>query len=261
MPQLPIGTQESGTSKAGCRFTGPSVTAAGKDPPHGNNQQLQVQSQAHIAKVKQIVAKLVGGVISAVKYLGKTGHSRQNLQTLVKARNLLHQPFMDPVHATVDQLADALDADPGLHASMGEEREDWLDLILSTKVTPTFSTNELTVLQHYPSSQAALARLCPADSNVADRFEIFFGSIELANGYVELTNVNEQSMRIAPDQENRKNRRRAVRPIDPQLLAALEAGLPASAGVAMGLERLQMTFDKTHDIRDVVTFAFEDRHQ
>lgn len=168
---------------------------------------------------------------------------------------------LDPVHATVDQLADASDADPGLRASIGAERDDWLDLILSTIIAPTFSKDVLTVLQHYPSTQAALARRCPSDASVADRFEVFIGSSELANGYVELADVNEQSERIAKDQANRKNRSRTVRPIDQQLLAALEAGLPASAGVAMGLERLQMTLDKTCDIRDVVTFAFEDRHE
>ena len=114
-------------------------------------------------------------------------------------------------------------------------------------------------MQHYPASQAALARLCPADVRVADRFEVFCGSLELANGYVELTNAAEQQARIDCDNENRRRRGRAVRPVDVDLLAALDAGLPACAGVAMGLERLQMIHDRTEDIRDVVTFAFDDR--
>ena len=130
---------------------------------------------------------------------------------------------------------------------------------MATRVVPTFAADHLTVVQHYPASQAALARLCPADVRVADRFEVFCGSLELANGYVELTNAAEQQARIDCDNENRRRRGRAVRPVDVDLLAALDAGLPACAGVAMGLERLQMIHDRTEDIRDVVTFAFDDR--
>jgi lysyl-tRNA synthetase class 2 len=115
----------------------------------------------------------------------------------------------------------------------------------------------MTVLRHYPASQAALARLCPDDPRVADRFEVFFGSIELANGYIELTDAAEQLRRLEADNANRRRRNRTVRPLDTSLLCALEAGLPACAGVAMGFERLQMIHDGTDDIRDVITFSFE----
>ena len=83
------------------------------------------------------------------------------------------------------------------------------------------------------------------------------GSLELANGYVELTDTQIQAERIANDQATRERRGQLVRPHDKSLLAALESGLPACAGVAMGLERLQMTHDKTDDIRKVIPFHFE----
>lgn len=164
---------------------------------------------------------------------------------------------VDPLHASIDDLANVADADDELRQVLGDARDDWLDLILSTKIAPSFAANKLTVLQHYPASQAALAQICPDDSSVADRFEVFMGPVELANGYVELTDARVQAERIADDQAKRKLRGQTVRPHDNSLLAALESGLSACAGVAMGLERMQMMHDKTDDIRDVISFPFE----
>jgi lysyl-tRNA synthetase class 2 len=165
---------------------------------------------------------------------------------------------VDALQAPIDALADAAGADRDLRAAVGGERDEWLDLLLATRVVPTFAADRLTVIRHYPASQAALARLCPADSRVADRFEVFCGPIELANGYVELTNVDEQRERIRRDNETRLRRGQTVRPVDAALLDALGDGLPACAGVALGLERLQMIHDRTEDIRDVITFPFGD---
>lgn len=163
---------------------------------------------------------------------------------------------VDVRSANVETLASAANADGALRTAIGDEKDDWLDLLMATRVVPSFSPQHLTVLRHYPASQAALARLCPADADCADRFEVFLGPVELANGYVELTDAAEQAARIAADNENRARRGRPRRPVDRGFLAALEAGLPECAGVALGLERLQMIHDNTHDIRDVITFAF-----
>lgn len=159
--------------------------------------------------------------------------------------------------ASVDELARVAGADDRLRRAVGDDRDGWLDLLLSTRVIPEFPPDRLTVLQHYPASQGALARLCPDDPNCADRFEVFLGPVELANGYVELTDAAEQAARIVADNQSRERCGQAVRPVDQHLLAALATGLPDCAGVAMGLERLQMIHDKTDDIRDVITFAFE----
>ena len=167
---------------------------------------------------------------------------------------------IDIFSATNDELADCGDADPDLRHALGDDRDALLDLILSTKVSRQFAPDRLTVLRHYPASQAALARLCPSDSRVADRFEVFLGPTELANGYVELTDAAEQQQRIDSDQAKRQQLKLPVRPCDRALLASLEAGLPQCAGVAVGLERLQMMHDRTDDIGDVVTFLFEKDH-
>lgn len=161
---------------------------------------------------------------------------------------------IDPLAAETAALTSL--ADEATRVAIGEERDDWLDWLFATRVVPMLATDRLTVVRHYPASQAALARLCPDDARVADRFEVLLGDIELANGYVELTDPVEQRRRIDADNAARERRGRRVRPVDEALLAALEAGLPQCAGVAMGLERLQMALVNTDDIRDVITFAF-----
>lgn len=174
-------------------------------------------------------------------------------------RNLfLERLGIDPQSASIATLATQAGADADLRSALGDERDDWLSLILSTQIVPGFPADSLTVIRHYPASQAALARLCPDDPDLADRFEVFLGPIELANGYVELTDAAEQRQRFERDNDERRRRGRTVRPVDQALLAALDNGLPACAGVAMGFERLQMLHDGLDDIRDVVTFALED---
>ena len=138
---------------------------------------------------------------------------------------------------------------------VSEASTDELDMALSTVVAPQFPAGKLTVLRHYPADQAALARICPNDPQVADRFEVFFGSLELANGYVELTDAAEQQRRMLGDLETRQQKSRAKNPIDKNLIAALESGLPPCAGVAIGVERLQMVLDQVDDIASVVTFT------
>ncbi len=166
----------------------------------------------------------------------------------------LESTGVDPLEADTGELAAVVDED--LQATIGAERNDWLDWLFATQVAQGLAADRLTVVRHYPASQAALARLSPGDPRVADRFEVFFGDVELANGYVELTDAAEQRRRIEADNQERERRGRATRPVDEALLEALESGLPQCAGVAMGLERLQMVLDNTDDIRNVITFAF-----
>ncbi len=154
---------------------------------------------------------------------------------------------IDIYDTTSDQLSRLCQDDERLKTEIGVDLQARLDLLLSTVVAPQFARDRLTVLRHYPATQALLARICPDDDRRADRFEVFYGEMELANGYVELTDATEQQQRFDAD--------RADNPWDETLIAALESGLPDCAGVALGLERLQMILDKTDDIRNVLTFV------
>jgi len=164
---------------------------------------------------------------------------------------------VDALEGTVDQLSRVCDSDARLRSEIGANRSTWLDLIMSTIIAPQFAGDQLTVVRHYPASQASLARLCPDDERVADRFEVFCGDLEIANGYVELTDAEEQQRRFDQELESRQRTGRSVPPQDHRLIAALESGLPDCAGVAVGVERLQMILDKTDDVSNVVTFSAE----
>ena len=167
---------------------------------------------------------------------------------------------IDPVTAPIDELSRAADADRDLAHSLGSDRDAWLNLLLSQRVSAGFAADALTVLTHYPASQAALARLDPADPTTALRFEVFFGRLELANGYVELTDANAQRERFAIETDVRRAGGRRAAPTDEKLLAAIAHGLPDCAGVALGFERVHMLAGGHESIRDVVTFGFgEDR--
>lgn len=159
-------------------------------------------------------------------------------------------------------LADLLEADDDLRTSLGDQRDDWRNLLLAEKVSSQFPADRLTVLHHYPASQAALARICPDDASVADRFEIFAGPLELANGYVELLDPDEQMQRFEVDQNRREQFGRPRRPLDDEFVAALKSGLPPCAGVAVGFDRLHMLNEGIDDIRLTLNFPIElrDRH-
>jgi len=204
---------------------------------------------------------LQGIVDDAVKLIcaGLDDASLGNRTRVLEYRDIFKETIgLDPCTASCDELLIAADADGGLRAALGDERDDILDLLLATRIMPTFAKDSLTVLQHYPASQAALARLCSSNNKLADRFEIFMGQVELANGYVELTDAAQLARRMQVDQQHRERRGKTTRPLDDAVLAAMQSGLPACAGVAMGLERLHMVYAGCNDIRDVITFAFQD---
>ena len=163
---------------------------------------------------------------------------------------------LDPHTAPVAALVAAAGTDEDLRQALGDDRDAWLDLLLSTRIAPGFPEDGLTVLTHYPASQAALARLDPEDPALALRFEVFLGKLELANGYVELADAGEQRERFLREQENRRRANRPVAPLDDRLLAALASGFPDCAGVAVGFERLHMLYEGANDIADVITFSF-----
>ncbi len=109
-------------------------------------------------------------------------------------------------------------------------------------------------ITRYPASQAALARLHADDPSVAARFELVVDGVELANGYHELTDAREQRRRFAGDIEARRQAGLVEPTIDERFLAALDAGLPDCAGVALGVDRLLMLKLGADSLADVLPF-------
>jgi len=159
----------------------------------------------------------------------------------------------DPHSADIETLRDAL-GEVTVNAD-GLGRDDWLDLLMTHRLQPAFAADAITVVHDWPASQCALARIRPGIPPVAERFELYLGPLELANGYHELTNAAEQRARFESDLARRSARGLPLPPIDQALLDALPA-LPACAGVALGVERLLMALCGTTRISDVLVYDF-----
>ncbi len=120
-------------------------------------------------------------------------------------------------------------------------------------VEPTLGTSRPLFLCDYPASMAALARLLPGDPPVADRFELYAGGLELANGFGELNDAEEQRRRLVAEQAERRAAGRPVYPLDERFLSAV-GKMPPSGGVAVGLDRLLMLLVGAERIADVLLF-------
>jgi lysyl-tRNA synthetase class 2 len=163
-------------------------------------------------------------------------------------------PLSDP-----DERLAACARTQGFEAALVEKcgRDELLDLLMGARIGPQLGRDGPVFVHHSPASQAALARLDPGDARVALRFELYLHGVELANGFEELADAEEQAARFRADQAARAARGLLVPSIDEFLLAALRAGLPACAGVALGFDRLVMIACGAQRIEEVMAFASE----
>ncbi|WP_068469102.1 EF-P lysine aminoacylase EpmA [Candidatus Protochlamydia phocaeensis] len=145
------------------------------------------------------------------------------------------------------------------YASVVEEGKDaLLNLILGSQIEPRLGQDKLCVLAYYPASQAALARKrWHGQEPVAERFEVYYKGIELANGYHELTDAVEQHQRFIEANEQRHSLGKNPLPIDGHFLKALEKGLPDCCGVAVGFDRLMMLRHPQAQIADVIAWGWD----
>ncbi len=169
----------------------------------------------------------------------------------------LQHAGVDPFDARAGELLEALAAagappPPGLEA----DRDACLDLALAMLVEPRLDPARPTFLYDFPASHAALARIRPGDPPLAERFELFLGGMELANGFHELTDADEQAARFAADLVARRARGLPPVPVDDRLLAAMAHGLPDCAGVAVGFDRLVMILAGASHIDEVLAFPW-----
>ena len=127
------------------------------------------------------------------------------------------------------------------------------DLVLDQVIIPKLEKRRMTFIFDFPAEQAALAKL--NDQKCAERFELYFGGVELANGFQELTDAQEQLSRFEEDNRQRLLANKKAIEIDVEFIAALEYGLPESAGVAIGIDRLLMVMLGAKDIKNVISFS------
>jgi elongation factor P--(R)-beta-lysine ligase len=139
-------------------------------------------------------------------------------------------------------------------AALSAPRDELLELLMAARIGPRLGHRALTFVHSYPASQAALARLDPADPRCALRFELYCQGVELANGFHELASEHEQRMRFERDREARSQRGLPTHGLDERLLAH---GLPDCSGVALGFDRLLMLASGASHIDQVLAFPIE----
>ena len=166
---------------------------------------------------------------------------------------------IDPHAARVDQLvALAHSRSIAAPASMAaDDRDSWLDLLLVSLVEPHLGHSVPVILHDYPPSQAALAVIRQEQPPVAERFELYVRGVELANGYHEL--LDPQALRMRNERMNQARRADGKEPLpsDSRLVTAMERGLPAATGVALGFDRVVMLATGAKNIAEVLAFPFD----
>lgn len=169
----------------------------------------------------------------------------------------LHYAQIDPHMATAFDYAAVADAH-GIRVPPDLLQHNdvaiWRDLLLTHVVEPRLGQERLTFIYDYPASQASLARIQPGNPPVAARFELYLNGIELANGFHELADADEQRTRFERQLHARAASGLPAVPMDEHLLAALAHGLPDCAGVALGFDRLVMLASVVRTIEDVLAF-------
>ena len=161
---------------------------------------------------------------------------------------------VNPHLATAEQLA-ALRAEQPAGMRV-DDRDEWLNLLLATRVEPHLGRDGPEILFHYPASQAALAKIIEDDDGqrVAERFELYWHGVELANGYHELTDAEELRTRLEAVNAARETDGRPPLPLPESLLSDMQQGLPACSGCALGFDRLAMLACGAESLDPVMPF-------
>lgn len=198
--------------------------------------------------------QLMDEVASLVRCCGRGKFDQWPEQRLSYRQLFVQHLDLNPFTAETSELAAAAKQHGIDDIELG--RRQWLDLLISLVIQPALPRECLTFVHDFPADQAALARIRPGTPPHAERFELYLGGTELANGYQELTDPDEQKRRFEAENAEREKRGENTCAIDHRLVAALEHGLPECAGVALGVDRLLMAITGAAAITEVTAFPF-----
>ncbi len=166
---------------------------------------------------------------------------------------------VDPFSCAVSDLK-SVATEHGITIEMACEasaRDEWLNLILSRLIEPKLGFDGGVIIYDWPASQAALAVIRQEEIPVAERFEIYVKGVELANGYHELLDADELARRNSVVNQERLKDGQPLLPEESRLLHAMRAGLPACAGVAVGVDRLILLALGMKRINEVIAFPID----
>ena len=164
---------------------------------------------------------------------------------------------IDPLTVKIDELQQLAQQAGFSMPTHGQDDKDlYLDFLMSHIVQPRLGEGRLSFVYEYPASQCALARIAPHNAQVAERFELFVEGRELANGFHELADSEEQLRRFHTEQQKRGVQGTESVAIDQHLIDALSAGFPDCSGVALGVDRLIQFIETKKLLNDVLAFPF-----
>ena len=198
--------------------------------------------------------QLMDEVAALVIHCGQGKFDTWSQQKLSYKQSFQRYLDLDPFAVDIDELKNTAKKHGISDIELG--RRQWLDLLISHFIQPALPENCLTFVYDFPADQAALANIRQEDPPVAERFELYLGRTELANGYQELTDAAEQQRRFEYENAQREIREEPVYKMDKHLLAALTHGMPECAGVALGVDRLLMAICDAESLDEVVAFPF-----
>jgi len=166
---------------------------------------------------------------------------------------------LDPHSCSADMLREYAMGQgvPGAESLELTDADSWLDLLLTHCIEPHLGKGSICFIYDYPASQASLARIRAGNPPVAERFELYMEGVELANGFCELTDADEQRERFELDLEQRRKHGLKHLPIDENFLTALQHGMPDCSGVALGIDRILMLLTGAGHIQDVLAFPLD----
>ena len=195
------------------------------------------------------IETLIGALLAPVRVLGAAERLSYNSA-------MQRHAGVDAFDSSEDELLDAARRH-GIHCDTQLDRDARLDLLMGLIVGPRLGRGSPCFVCDYPATQAALARLKPGMPRVAARFELYLDGLELANGFHELAQPEEQRARFSQDLSQRRARGQVQPPLDENFLAALESGLPDCAGVALGFDRLVAIALGKDQLADAMAFSIE----
>ncbi len=146
----------------------------------------------------------------------------------------------------------------GYQVAANEAYEDAFYKIFLNEIENKLGTSKPVFIYDYPTQMASLSRCCE-DKRYAERFELYIGGLELANAFGELTNSDEQKARLESDREHRQMMGRPTWPVDPDFIAALQAGIPPAGGIALGVDRMVLLFTEARDLNEVIFQSIKDQ--
>jgi lysyl-tRNA synthetase class 2 len=192
------------------------------------------------------VSAMIESVTSLKPYVEQISYAR------------LFEPFGLNPHSDSREKIKTAAIQNGINVQTSVElsRDDWLDLFMTHVIEPSFNPDNLVFVYDFPASQASLAKIITDNQGfqVAQRFELYWQGMELANGFTELQDADEQLQRFKQDNKNRERLGLPYMPLDQNFLNALQQGLPECSGVALGLDRLLMVISRADSISDVLVF-------